>query len=208
MFQKEISDSKPSMSGIKAKQTSHIFGSDNVAKKYNDLFERDAIELVEQCFDRVKELRSTKSNFFKSIDSEAWKLVDMWMQIHGLSSRRCVSVGIINATKAQLQIKSSMLIEGGSPCYSIPTKEFNHVENILQAGGAIIFFGWGVEPSLTRTGGVCMNIETNAFIGNFLDFKSNLTSVTSKAGFDVGFLEKSYDPNSWWAKYWLIVRKF
>jgi len=198
---------KLSITGIKAKQVNYVFGSNNVTKKYPDLCVRDALELIEKCFDHVKELGSNSTQFFKSIDNEAWKLVDMWIQIHGLSSRRCVVLGIINATGGNLQIKSSKLIEGGSPCYSMPTREFDHVENVLHAGGAIIFFGWGIEPSLTRTGGVFMNIETNAFVGNFLDFKSNLTSITSKVGFDVGFLEKSYDSSGWWAKFWLIVRK-
>ena len=207
VFETEISASKLSSTGIKAKQVNHVFGCNNVTKKYPDLFVRDALELIEKCFDRVKELESNSTQFFKSIDNEAWKLVDMWIQIHGLSSRRCVVLGIINATGGDLQIKSSKLIEGGSPCYSIPTRDFDHVENVLQAGGAIIFFGWGIEPSLTRTGGIFMNVETNAFVGNFLDFKSNLTSVTSKVGFDVGFLEKSYDSSGWWAKFWLIVRK-
>ena len=107
---------------MKAKQTNHVFGSNNVTKKYVDLFVRDALELIEKCFDRVKELGNDSTQFFKSIDNEAWNLVDMWIQIHGLSSRRCVSVGIINATRCNLQLKSSKLIEGRSPCYSICTK--------------------------------------------------------------------------------------
>ena len=82
---------------MKAKQTNHVFGSNNVTKKYVDLFVRDALELIEKCFDCVKELGNDSIQFFKSIDNEAWNLVDMWIQIHGClksnwiptSIRRC-----------------------------------------------------------------------------------------------------------------------
>ena len=51
-------------------------------------------------------------------------------------------------------------MEGGSPCYSIPTKEFDPEQGVLKAGGAIIFFGWGVVPNLMQAGNVFMHIGT------------------------------------------------
>ena len=97
-------------------------------------------------------------------------------------------------------------MEGGSPCYSIPTSEFDADQGLLHPGGAIIFFGWGVVPSLLQAGNVFMHIETNAFIANLADQKSRDTDAEALPGYQVDFLEKSYDDAGWWAKYWLLLR--
>jgi len=52
-----------------------------------------------------------------------------------------------------------------------------------------------------------MHIETNAFISDLSDQKSHATYAEAMPGYQVGFLEKSYDDSGWWAKYWLLVRK-
>merc|ERR1712176_828397 len=119
---------------------------------------------------------SESQNFFKTLDDEAWTLVSCWGQVFsGLSSRRCIAASIINGTGSTIQIKSTKLVEGGSPCYSIPTKEYNPEQGILLAGGAIIFFGWGVVPNLLQAGNVFMHIEPNAFISDLSDQKSRST---------------------------------
>lgn len=142
------------------------------------------------------------------MDEEAWNLVSSWGQVYsGLSSRRCITAGFINAAGCDIQVKTSMLVEGGSPCYAIPTKEFDQEQGILYPGGAVLFFGWGVVPSLTQNGRVFMNIETSAFMCDLSDRKSKATYALAMPGFEVGFLEKSYDESGWWAKYWLLVRK-
>lgn len=85
--------------------------------------------------------------------------ISSWGQVFsGLSSRRCIAAGIINGTGNSIQVKSTKLVEGGSPCYSIPTKEFDPEQGVLKAGGAIIFFGWGVVPNLLQAGNVFMHI--------------------------------------------------
>mmetsp|Transcript_26354 Transcript_26354/g.38191 ORF Transcript_26354/g.38191 Transcript_26354/m.38191 type:complete len:127 (-) Transcript_26354:27-407(-) len=125
-----------------------------------------------------------------------------------------MAVGIINGTGSDLQIKSTKLLEGGSPCYTIPTKEFKEDQNLLRPGGAIILFGWGVVPNLLQDGRVFMNIETNAFVADLSVWKSQSSKTKLQStyalpmpGYQVGFLEKSYDDSGWWAKYWLLVRK-
>lgn len=199
---------RPQLSGVKRQQVSHIFGSCNKTRTRLSNSVKDEIDLIEQCFARVKAMNSSTSTFFKILDEEAWALVSCWGQVFsGLSSRRCIVASIINGTGAAIQIKSTKLVEGGSPCYSIPTREFNSEQGILLAGGAIIFFGWGVVPNLLQAGNVFMHIETNAFICDLSDQKSRATNYEAMPEYQVGFLEKSYDDSGWWAKYWLLVRK-
>lgn len=194
--------------GIKSRQANHVFGSCNKTHKHLSSSIKDEIDLIEQCFGRVKRLGSDSKTFFETLDGEAWTLVSCWGQVFsGLSSRRCIAAGIINGTGNDIQIKSTKLVEGGSPCYSIPTREFDPEQGVLHAGGAIIFFGWGVVPSLLQAGNVFMNIETNAFIADLSDKKSRDTYAEAMSGYQIGFLEKSYDDAGWWAKYWLLIRK-
>jgi hypothetical protein len=194
--------------GIKSRQAKHVFGSCNKTHKRLTSSIKDEIDLIEQCFGRVKRLGSDSKTFFETLDGEAWTLVSCWGQVFsGLSSRRCIAAGIINGTGNDIQIKSTKLVEGGSPCYSIPTREFDPEQGVLHAGGAIIFFGWGVVPSLLQAGNVFMNIETNAFIADLSDTKSRDTYAEAMSGYQIGFLEKSYDDAGWWAKYWLLIRK-
>jgi len=200
--------SEQNLPGIKAKQKAHVFGSFNGRWKSLKAVTKDDIDLIEQCFERVKHLESESTTFFKSLDEETWMLVKSWGQVHsGLSSRRCLAAGIINGSGHDIQIKSSILVEGGSPCYSIPSKEFDQEQGVLHPGGAIIFFCWGALPSLTQSGNIFMHIETNAFVSDFSARKSKETIAMALPGFQVGFLEKSYDEKKWWAKYWILVRK-
>lgn len=150
---------------------------------------------------------SDTSTFFKTLDHEAWSLVCSWGQVFsGLSSRRCLVASVINGTGNAIQIKSTKLTEGGSPCYSIPTKEFDQEQGILHPGGVVIFFGWGVVPNLLQPGRVFMHIETSGFIADLADHKSRETFAEAMPGYQIGFLEKSYDESGWWAKYWLLLR--
>lgn len=192
--------------GIKAKQASHIFGSFNKRRYILPETVKDEADLVEQCFARVNELGSDSPNFFRTLDEEAWSLVSAWGQVFsGLSSRRCIVASVINGTGVPVQIKSTKLYEGGSPCYSIPTKEYDTEQGVLHPGGAIVFFAWGVGPNLLQAGNVFMHIETKGFICELADHQSRETFANAMPGFRVGFLEKSYDESGWWAKYTLLV---
>jgi hypothetical protein len=193
--------------GIKSRQVKHVFGSCNQTRKRLADTIKDEIDLIEQCFERVKKMSSESSTLFETLDEESWSLVSCWGQVFsGLSSRRCIAASVINGTGYGIQIKSTKLMEGGSPCYSIPTSEFDADQGVLHPGGAIIFFGWGVVPSLLQAGNVFMHIETNAFIANLADQKSRDTDAEALPGYQVDFLEKSYDDTGWWAKYWLLLR--
>lgn len=193
--------------GIKAPQVNHVFGSCNLSRKRVSSTVKDEIDLVEQCFSRVRAMGSDSSTFFRTLDQEAWSLVSCWGQVFsGLSSRRCIVASVINGTGNAIQIKSTKLVEGGSPCYSLPTKEFDPEQGILYPGGVILFFGWSVVPNLLQAGHVFMHIETSGFIGDLSDRKSRETFAEAMPGYQVGFLEKSYDDSGWWAKYWLLVR--
>ena len=150
---------------------------------------------------------SEEPRFFKKLDEEAWNLVAYWGQVFsGLSSRRCVVASIINGTGGPIQIKSTKLVEGGSPCYCIPTKELDTEQGVLYSGGVVILFAWGVGPNLLQAGNVFMHIETNGFLCELADTKGRETFAKARPGYQVGFLEKSYDDSGWWAKYWLLVR--
>lgn len=200
--------SKYEIPGIKSRQVNHVFGSFNNSRKRLNSTIKDEIDVIEQCFGRVKKLGSNSREFFKTLDEEAWTLINSWGQVFsGLSSRRCIAASIINGTGFDIQIKATKLVEGGSPCYSIPTKEFDAEQGVIRPGGAIIFFGWGVVPNLLQAGNVFMTIETNAFVTDLSDNKGRDTFAEAMPGYQVGFLEKSYDETGWWAKYWLLVRK-
>jgi hypothetical protein len=199
--------SRHQIPGIKSRQVNHIFGSFNNSRPRLGNTAKDEIDLVEQCYKRVRTLGSECTTLFRRLDEEAWNLVSSLGNVFsGLSSRRCIVVGIINGTGDTLQIKSTVLLEGGSPCYTIPTQEYDSEQSILHAGGCLIFFGWGVVPNLLQPGNVFMHISTNGFLADLADQKSKETFAEAMPGYQVGFLEKSYDDSGWWAKYWLLVR--
>jgi hypothetical protein len=191
-----------------SREMRYAFGSCNNIRKRLNISIKDEIDVVEQCFGRVKKLISSAPGFFKILDEEAWNLINSWGQVFsGLSSRRCIAASIINGTGYDIQIKSTKLVEGGSPCYSIPTIDFDSEQGVLKPGGAIIFFGWGVVPNLLQAGNVFMSIETNAFVADLSVHKGRDTYAEATPGYHVGFLEKSYDESGWWAKYWLLVKR-
>ena len=147
-------------------------------------------------------------NFFQLLDLEVWLLIcSVGQMFTGLSSRRCIAVGIINGSGETIQVKASKLVQGGSPCYTIPTIEYNENQGVLHPGGAIICFGWGAVPSLLQPGHVLLSIETNLFATNLSDSISQTTTTQALPGWQVSFLEKSYDDSGWWAKYWMLVQK-
>eukprot|EP00970_Alexandrium_tamarense_P017406 scaffold9505_cov202-Alexandrium_tamarense.AAC.2 len=201
-------NSYTNLPGIKCTQSRHVFGSVNRPVKMNSVDLENEIELIQKCYYRVNELRSSMSNYFRRLDQEAWSLVNSWSQVFtGLSSRRCISIGILNGTSETIQIKSARIVEGGSACYTIPSSEFDKRQGTLSAGGAVIFFGWGAAPSLLQPGRALISIETNVFACNLSDRKRHSTTVQALAGYSVGFLEKSYDESGWWAKYWILIRR-
>jgi Vacuolar-sorting-associated 13 protein C-terminal/SHR-binding domain of vacuolar-sorting associated protein 13 len=200
--------SKYDIPGIIARQATHVFGRVNNSRKRLSSNTKDEIDVIEQCFSRVRNLSSHSREFLKSLDHEAWGLIDSWGQVFsGLSSRRCIAVSMINGTGFDIQLKSTKLVEGGSPCYSIPTQEFDTEQGVLRPGGVIIIFGWGVVPNLLQAGNVFMTIETNAFVSDLSGCQGRETYIETMPGYEVGFLEKSYDESGWWAKYWLLVKK-
>ena len=67
--------------GIKAKQVNHVFGSCNKTKKRLGSTIKDEIDVIEQCFARVKRLGSESPSFFVTLDEEAWSLVNSWGQV-------------------------------------------------------------------------------------------------------------------------------
>jgi len=193
--------------GLNSRQEKHIFGSINKKQTNASNNVGNKTDVIEQCYDRVKNMGSESPSYFSSLDEEAWALIDCWSHLFSaLDSRRCIIAGLINASGVDLQIKSTSLLEGGSPIFRIPSREYDEAQAVLHPGAAIIFFAHGVAPSLHYAGGVFMNIETNAFVCNLLD-KSQSTSLVPVSGYQVGFLEKSYDTLGWWAKYWLLVTK-
>lgn len=190
---------------MKSRQVNHTFGSFNNTRRR--LVVNDEVELIQKARARMKRIEHSSSTYLKSLDEEGWSLVSLFGQIFsGLSSRRCIVAGIINGTGGPIQIKSTDLIEGDSLCYSLSTKEFDTEQGILHAGGATLLFCWGVAPNLAQSGSVFARIETNTFVSEVADKKGSATYATALPGYQVGFLEKSYDDSGWWAKYWLLVR--
>lgn len=203
-----VSHRRNKIPGVRGKQVHHIFGSINHQRRVilgpNIKTE---VDLVEDCYSRVRNLGSDDETYFKSLDQHAWGLISQWGQVFaGLSSRRCLVACLINGTGGPMQIKSTKLLQGGSPCYSIPTKEFDMEQGVLHSGGVLLFFAWGAPPSLLQAGNVFMYLETNGFVCELADHKTRTTHATAMPGYQVGFLEKSYDDAGWWGKYWILVR--
>jgi len=186
----------------------HVFGRCNIMRTFIDYTAKDEVDVIEQGCSRVRNLSSSSRSFFRRLDEEAWTLVDSWCHlVSGLRSRRCLVVGIINGTDANLQIKSTKLLEGGSPCYSLPTSEFYDDQGLLGPGGAIIYFVWGNPPNLNNHGDIFLNVETNAFTADFGGNKSTNSNYFPRCGHQLQFLEKSFDPSGWWAKFWVMSTK-
>lgn len=194
--------------GIKTRQVNHVFGSCNNVRMRSGTSIKDEIDLLETFHDRIHKIDSSSSRYLKTLDEEAWNLVSLFGHVFsGLSSRRCVVASIINGTGGPIQIQSYKLIEGGSACYSLSNNDYEGEQGILHPGGVILFFGWGVVPNLNLPGSVLMRIESNSFVVDLSDKKNDLSTVRKNLpGYQVGFLEKSYDDSGWWAKYWLLVR--
>ena len=193
------------LEGIKVDQSPHVFGSLNISKELDVL--DDEASIIQRCHDKVNLLGSFMANYFHDLDREAWQLINTLTQLFsGFSSRRCVVVGLINATNESIQIKSTSIIEGGSPCHLIPTIEYETNNAILHPGGIILVLGWGAVPDSVQTGKVIINIETNSFACNLADSITDTCNVDVLAGYKIGFLEKSFDESGWWAKYWLLLQ--
>lgn len=192
--------------GVKSIQQRHNFGSINKPLKMTTIGITNEKEIIKRCRTRVKELNSSMNDYFCRLDEESWLLVNSWGQYFtGLSSRRCVIIGIINGTLEPIQIKSAKLVEGGSLCYFIPSSEFDDIDNILYPGGAILFFGSGAVPSLLQSGRVAISIESNVFSFDLTDQISQYATAYTRPGLRASFLEKSFDKSGWWAKYWILI---
>lgn len=190
--------------GLKSRQTDHIFGSCNSRKRVYTV--KNESDLVEQVQNNVRRVDSSSTKYLKTLDEEAWSLVSTFGNVFaGLNCRRCIVGSIINGTGSLLQVKNTTLMEGGSPCYALATRDYDAEQGLLQTGGVIVFFGWGFVPNLIQPGNAIMRIETNAFVGELSTKRGNATYATAMPGYQVGFLEKSYD--DWWAKYWLLIRQ-
>ena len=156
--------------GVEEIQANHVFGTvNNEDIPFNSTCQ-DEIEVIENCFARVKHLGGESRTYLSSLDEESWALVSSWRYVFsGLNSRHCMVAGFINGTGRDMQIKSTILVEGGSPCYHIPTRDYDETNGVLSPGAAIIFFAWGSPPSLKYEGQIFMKIETNTFCCNLLN---------------------------------------
>ena len=197
------------MPGIKSIQVGYIFGSVNNRQLPVEAMDlEDESTFISSCHSRVRNMDSSMPNFFRSLDLDAWMLISTIGQMFtGLSSRRCISLGILNGSREVIQSKAVKLVQGGSPCHIFATKEYDSKQGLLQPGGAMILFGWSAAPSLLQPGNVCINIETSVFEAQVTDSISHTTSAQVLPSWQVSFLEKSYDESGWWAKYWIMVQK-
>merc|ERR550539_1828139 len=111
-----ISNLLSDIPGIEAYQEDHIFGSINNVQMPFDISYNDEIEVIEKCFSRVKHLGSEMESFFATLDAESWVLVSSWQYLFsGLNSRHCMVAGFINGTGVDIQLKTTKLVQGGSP---------------------------------------------------------------------------------------------
>ena len=183
----------------------HTFGRCNIRKTMLISEAKNEFQVISHCRARTTSLNSKSQAFHQHIDEISWTLLDSFCNLFsGLRSRRCIVAGLINGTSKSIQIKSKKLVEGGSMCHCIPTREFDDNRGLLGPGGAIIFHGWGMSPNLSRSGNIFMTVETNAFVCDFTADKMTATDVMTLSGYRVEFLEKSYDSSGWWAKFWLM----
>ena len=192
-----------STSGDANVSNNYVLGSRNVRRTRIDQGARDEIEMIERCCHRVRKLNRTDKSFLRSLDEEAWTLVDSWGHfVSGLRARRCLVAGLVNRTGSNIQIKTACLFEGGSPVYSLPTNDFDDDMELLKPGGAITFFTWSWPPNLNNHGDIFLHIESTAFSADFAQNSTVVSSATPRSGYKVQFLEKSL--SGWWAKFWLL----
>ena len=200
-----VGTSFTNLQGIKVNQSGHDFGSLNIPKELEELDGEESI--IQSCHDRVNLLGSFMPHYFRDLDQVSWLIINSLTQLfYGLSSRRCVVVGLINATNESIQIKSTNMVEGGSPCHVIHTIEYDTSSAVLHPGGILMCVGWGAVPNSMQTGRVMISIETNSFACSLADSISHTSNVDVLTGYKVGFLEKSFDESGWWAKYWMLLQ--
>lgn len=171
-----------------------------------DLTHFDEIDIVENFSETLKELRSSAELYFSSIDKSAWALVDTWKRnFEGMASRRCLVFGIMNGSIRKIQLKSSIVMEGGSPCFRLPSYDFDEHLSIINPGGFILFFCWGNYPNLVDAGNIRLWIDTNAFMCtvSFTKPPSSSLFIEQKHGYTCVCMEKSI--TDWWSKYFIIV---
>jgi hypothetical protein len=161
--------------------------------------------MIERCCYRVQKLNRNDGPFLKNFDEEAWTLVDSWSQlVSGLRARRCLVTGLVNGTQSSIQIKATSLLEGGSPVYSLPSKEFDEDKGLLGPGGVLILFSWSWPPNLNNGGNIFLHVESSAFSAGLSQNSAVVSSASPRPKYRVQFLEKSLDPSGWWAKFWLL----
>ena len=183
----------------------YVLGSKNIRRTRIDQGARDEIEMIELCCYRVRKLNRANDSFLQNLDVEAWTLVDSWSHfVSGLRARRCLVAGVFNGTQSSIQIKNTSLFEGGSPVYSLPSKDYDDDTGRLGPGGALILFSWSWPPNLKNHGNIFLQIESSAFSAGLSQKSSVVSSATPRPKYKVQFLEKSLDPGGWWAKFWLL----
>lgn len=191
--------------GMEAKQ-GYMFGTINSEDLLPDQVGEDEIQIVEDCYEHFAVLASDSETFFADLDEETWLLIRSWRQhFSGLQSKSCMVAGFINGTKSDIQIKNTVLHEGGSPCCSIPSQDFDELNNILKPGTAVVFFAWQRPPSYEQGHLISMEVETNSFVCTLMNKKDAETKVETIAGHNVEciFLERSI--STWWSKFWVVA---
>ncbi|CAN0011321.1 unnamed protein product [Discosporangium mesarthrocarpum] len=150
------------------------------------------------------QLRSIGVGNWRQLDLVVWGLIQNWSNNHsGLSSSRCLAVAFLNASRSTVQFLETRRRDGlgfrlmGGPLWDKDIRQ-------LQPGGVAVLFAWGHPPAqLVKKGFVVMVVDTTAFSGVFAVQREKI-SMTSKGGFQAGFLEKTVD--SWWGKQVVVIK--
>jgi hypothetical protein len=155
-------------------------------------------------------LREVKDRFLTLKPEEPWHLLDLlvmralalWNANHGvLDTRIPLAFVIINSTQGRLQVEAVRMTKGKEHCV-FGGQGWDPGSRTIPAGGACMIWCWGHTSTFISKGDVGVAIETAGFTAALSNRKGKST-VKARPGFQVGFLEKTYD--DWWAKIVLNV---
>jgi hypothetical protein len=144
-------------------------------------------------------------NSWQQVDEFIWKLIWDWGCIHAnLAACRCCVALFINKSDSPIQItRVQMLIGRNVILFGSETTGYETESRLLSPqGGYLVVFIMAFPQTPLEVGHLKANINSAAFTA-LLASTQRESSCEGKAGFTIGFLEKTV--TEWWCKYVIVI---
>ena len=143
-------------------------------------------------------------NTWQQVDEFIWQLLWNWGCIHAhLASCRCCVTLLINRSESPIQItRVQMMIGRNVILFGSEATGYDRESRLLYPKGYLIVFIMAFPQTPLEIGHLKTLINSAAFTA-LLASTLRESSCEGKAGFQVGFLEKTV--TEWWCKYVIII---